>query len=67
MIAADKIEQLIDRFQFLEAKMADGSAGSDIAKLGKEYADLRPVVETVTAYKDLVTQIAEAESDAGRS
>ena len=62
MIAADKIEQLIDRFQFLEAKMADGSAGSEIAKLGKEYADLRPVVETVTAYKDLVTQIAEAEA-----
>ena len=62
MIAADKIEQLIDRFQFLEAKMADGSAGSDIAKLGKEYSDLRPVVETVTAYKNLLTQIAEAET-----
>ncbi|WP_108816026.1 peptide chain release factor 1 [Loktanella sp. Alg231-35] len=62
MIAPDKIAQLIDRFQFLEAKMADGSVGSDIAKLGKEYADLRPVVETVTAYKALVDQIAEAEA-----
>ncbi len=62
MIAADKIEQLIDRFQFLEAKMADGSAGNDIAALGKEYSDLRPVVETVTAYKDLLNQIAEAEA-----
>jgi peptide chain release factor 1 len=62
MIAPDKIEQLIDRFQFLEAKMADGSAGSDIAALGKEYSDLRPVVETVTAYKDLVAQIADAEA-----
>lgn len=62
MIASDRIEQLIDRFQFLEAKMADGSAGSDIAALGKEYADLRPVVETVTAYKDLVSQIADAEA-----
>lgn len=62
MIAPDKIAQLIDRFQFLEAKMADGAAGSEIAALGKEYAELRPVVETVTAYKDLVTQIAEAEA-----
>ncbi len=61
MIAAEKIEQIIDRFQFLEAKMADGSAGSDIAALGKEYAELRPVVETVTAYKDLVSQISQAE------
>jgi peptide chain release factor 1 len=62
MIAPDKIEQLIDRFQFIEAKMADGTASNDIAALGKEYADLRPVVETVTAYKDLLTQIAEAEA-----
>ncbi len=62
MIASEKIAQLIDRFQFLEAKMADGAAGAEIATLGKEYAELRPVVETVTAYKDLVTQIAEAEA-----
>ena len=62
MIATDKIEQIIDRFQFLEAKMADGAAGSEIAALGREYAELRPVVETVTAYKDLVNQIADAEA-----
>ena len=62
MIASDKIEQIIDRFQFLEAKMADGSAGNEIAALGKEYAELRPVVETVTAYKDLIGQIADAEA-----
>ncbi len=62
MIAAEKIEQIIDRFQFLEAKMADGASGSEIAALGREYAELRPVVETVTAYKDLVTQIADAEA-----
>lgn len=61
MIASDKIEQIIDRFQFLEAKMAVGAAGAEIAALGKEYAELRPVVETVTAYKDLVSQIAQAE------
>ncbi len=62
MIASDKIEQIIDRFQFLEAKMADGSAGNEIAVLGREYAELRPVVETVTAYKELVAQIADAEA-----
>ncbi len=42
--------------------MADGAAGSEIAVLGREYAELRPVVETVTAYKDLVSQIADAEA-----
>lgn len=62
MIASHKIEQIIDRFQFLEAKMAEGASGSEIAALGREYSELRPVVETVTAYKDLVSQIAEAEA-----
>jgi len=52
MIAEDKINQLIDRFQFLEAKMSGDVAGADIAALAKEYSDLKPVVE----------QIAEAES-----
>ncbi|PRY80455.1 peptide chain release factor 1 [Yoonia maritima] len=42
--------------------MADGAAGNEIAALGREYAELRPVVETVTAYKDLVAQIADAEA-----
>lgn len=42
--------------------MADGSAGNEIAALGKEYAELRPVVETVSAYRDLARQIADAEA-----
>ena len=59
MIAPDKIAQIIDRFQFLEAKMATGDVGAEIATLGREYAELRPVVETVTAYRDLVDQYAQ--------
>ncbi|MEL6640623.1 MAG: peptide chain release factor 1 [Pseudomonadota bacterium] len=62
MIAEDKINQLIDRFQFLEAKMSSGVDGTEIAKIAKEYSDLKPVVETVTAYRDLVQQIADAEA-----
>ncbi len=61
MIAQEKIAQLIDRFQFIEAKMSAGLDGSEIAALAKEYSDLKPVVETVTAYKTLVEQIEEAE------
>ena len=60
MIAPDKIAQIIDRFQFLEAKMASGDMGAQIATLGREYAELRPVVETVTAYRDLVDQVDQA-------
>jgi peptide chain release factor 1 len=40
--------------------MAEGS--SDIAKLAKEYSDLKPVVEEVRAYQGLVRDIADAEA-----
>lgn len=39
--------------------MSEG--GGDIAALGREYADLRPVVEQVAAYQQLQSDLAEAE------
>ena len=42
--------------------MSGDIAGADIAILAKEYSDLKPVVETVSAYRDLVQQIADAEA-----
>ena len=61
MIAEEKLEQIIQRFAFLEAKMADGSAADEIATLSKEYSDLKPVVEQITVYRQLVADIEEAE------
>lgn len=53
--------QIIDRFQFLEAKMAGDVAGGDIAALAREYSDLTPVVATLQAYIDLSQQITDTE------
>ena len=39
MIAEDKIIQLIDRFQFLEAKMSGDVAGADIALVNQRYGE----------------------------
>ncbi len=61
MIPADRMAQIIDRFQFLEAKMSGDIAGADIAALAKEYSDLIPVVGTLRAYQDLVQQIDDTE------
>jgi peptide chain release factor 1 len=60
MIPEERLEQITQRFQFLEAAMADGASGGDIAKLAKEYSDLRPVVEQITAFRQLLADIAEA-------
>ena len=62
MIPLDRLEQITQRFQFLEASMSAGSDGADFAKLAKEYADLKPVVEQIDRYKNLTRDIAEAEA-----
>jgi len=60
MISADKLEQITQRFQFLEARMAQG--GGDIAALGREYAELRPVVAQIDLWRALRRDLAEAEA-----
>jgi peptide chain release factor 1 len=59
MVPIDKLAQITQRFEFLEASMSQGSG--DIAALGREYAELRPVVEEINVYLQLLDEIAEAE------
>ncbi|MEH6835190.1 MULTISPECIES: peptide chain release factor 1 [Falsihalocynthiibacter] len=59
MIATDTLMQILQRFQFLEASMAEGT--SDIAVLAKEYSDLKPVVDEIQSYQQLTSDIADAE------
>ena len=61
MVPEERLEQILQRFQYLEAAMADGAGGGDIAALAKEYSDLRPVAEQVTAYRKLLGDLEEAE------
>ena len=61
MIPSHRLEQITQRFQFLEASMADGAAGADIATLAKEYSDLKPVVDQINAYRQILSDMTEAE------
>ncbi|MCV2891716.1 peptide chain release factor 1 [Lentibacter sp. XHP0401] len=61
MVPTERLHQIIQRFQFLEAKMAEGG-DVDIAALAKEYSDLRPVVEQIESYQGLKRDIDEAEA-----
>ena len=60
MIPEDRLLQITQRFEYLEAAMADGSG--DIAALAKEYAGLKPVVEQIAAWRQLADDLAEAEA-----
>jgi len=58
MISQDTLIQITQRFEFLEAQMAEGVG--DIAALAKEYSDMKPVVDQVRAYQTVLDDIAEA-------
>ena len=60
MVPIEKLRQITARFEFLEASMAAGEG--DIAALGKEYSDLRPVVAEIARYQQLTEDISEAEA-----
>ena len=60
MVPEERLAQIVDRFEYLEACMAEGSG--DIAALGREYAELRPVVEQIAAWRSLRDGIDEAEA-----
>ncbi|MEO1919914.1 MAG: PCRF domain-containing protein, partial [Paracoccaceae bacterium] len=51
MIASEKLEMIRQRFAFIEAKLSDGAEASELASLGREYAELKPVVEQIDAYQ----------------
>ena len=62
MIPTEKLDQLSERFQFLEARLQSGLSGPDLVALSREYTELRPVVASVTAYRRLSAELAGAEA-----
>ena len=62
MVPLDKLDQITRRFGFLEAKLSAGAAPAEIATLSREYADLKPVVAEIAAYRQALSDLAEAEA-----
>ncbi|MCV6593169.1 MAG: peptide chain release factor 1 [Silicimonas sp.] len=62
MIPLETLAQIHDRFQFLEAKMAGGAEAGEIAELAREYAELKPVVAEIEAYRALLSAEEEAQA-----
>ena len=56
-----KLDQVLDRFHEVEARMSAASDGAEIVKLGKEYAELKPVAEAVEALSRARAERADLE------
>ncbi len=60
MVPEERLEQITQRFRFLEAAMAEG--GGDMVALAREYSALRPVVERIEDWRRLQADLAEAQA-----
>ena len=62
MLPADRLRQITERFEYLEARLNAGPRAEEIAAISREYAELKPVVEQIAAFHDLQAEIEEAEA-----
>jgi peptide chain release factor 1 len=61
MVPLDKLAQITQRFDYVEARLNAGGAPADIAALSREYSDLGPVIGEINAYRQALDDLAEAE------
>ena len=62
MVPLDKLAQITQRFEYLEARLNAGAAPAEIAQVAREYSDLKPVAEEIAAYMRALADLAEAEA-----
>ena len=61
MVPLDKLAQITQRFEYLEARLNAGANPAGIAAISREYSDLGPVVREITAYRQALDDVAETE------
>lgn len=61
MIPRERLQDILDRFAFIEAKMNVTQDPAEIANLGREYAALRDPVETIRRWQAALAELCEAE------
>ena len=61
MLPAETLAQIEQRYEFLEARMAEGVSGGEIADLAREYSELKPVVDRIAEYRQVQEDMSAAE------
>ncbi len=62
MIPAETLDQILSRFEFVQAQLGENPDPSKLADLSREYADLKPVAEQIQTYRTALQHLAEAEA-----
>ena len=57
-----RLDQAVDRFERVEARLAAATDGAEIVKLGQEHAELKPLVDAISAVRAARAEIANLEA-----
>lgn len=60
-IPDEKLRQVVDRFEQIEARMGATTDSDEIVQLGKDYAELKPIAEGVRKLQDVRAEMADLE------
>ncbi|WP_296639711.1 peptide chain release factor 1 [Roseinatronobacter sp.] len=60
MFASDALDQILKKFEYLEARLMAGASGADMVQLSRDYAELKPVVAQINAYRQSLRDREEA-------
>lgn len=62
MLPKDKLAQIVQRFEYLEAQLNAGPAPDQIAAISREYSELKPVVAQIAVWRDAQVQLTDAQA-----
>ena len=57
-----RLLQAVERFERVEARLASATEGGEIVKLGQEHAELKPLVDAISALNAQRAEIAGLET-----
>ena len=60
MINIDRLDKLLDRYEYVEARLGGNLSSSELKSLGQEYAELKPVVNEINSYRKLLHSLEDA-------
>lgn len=60
MINIDRLDKLVDRYEYVEARLSGNLSSSELKSLGQEYAELKPVVNEINSYRKLLHSLEDA-------
>ena len=62
MIPTERLNEIIQRFECLEAKLNSNPELNELKSLGQEYHELRPVIEKIKSFKETTNLLEETKS-----